>query len=346
MTDESAAPEKLGPDAAPDKDTASYRLPLDEARDHLMVQVAKMFFSLERTQTEIATELGLTRWQVSRLIAEARETGVVRIQIVPRGQRMPDLEVELQRAYGLRDAVVVPGIAGGTDENISMESVAQAAGQYLASIKPRTPLIGVSWGRTMAAVAQWLPPNWADGVHVVQINGAVALRITMARTTSVAEDFARAGRGTVTILPAPAIVGSARTREVLEEDRVLADVQRLIDRAGVLCFSFGALSRGSVLVSSGYLDARDIDDLGEKGAVGDILGRFIDRRGKVVDAGLDARTIGLKLDSLKGRDRVVGVCSGKAKHQVALAALRAGYVNVLVTDQATARYAIEHVHDR
>ncbi len=344
MTDE--APNAAHGNAVSEKEVSSHRLPVDEARDYLMVQVAKMFFSLERTQTEIATDLGLTRWQVSRLIAEARETGVVRIQIVPRSQRLPELEVELQRAYGLREAVIVPGIAGISDENIALESVAQAAGQYLASIKPRVALIGVSWGRTMAAVAQWLPPNWADGVHVVQINGAVALRMTMARTTSVAEDFARAGNGTVTILPAPAIVGSARTREVLEEDRVLADVQRLIDRAGVLCFSFGALSRGSVLVSSGYLDARDIDDLGEKGAVGDILGRFIDRRGKVVDGALDARTIGLKLDSLKGRDRVVGVCSGKAKHPIALAALRMGYVNVLITDQATARYAIDHVHDR
>ena len=149
--------------AAPDKDTASHRLPQDTARDHLMVQVAKMFFSLERTQTEIATELGLTRWQVSRLIAEARETGVVRIQIVPRTARLPDLEVALQRAFGLREAVIVPGIAGAGDDSSALESVAQAAGQYLAAIKPRTTLIGVSWGRTMAAVAAWLPPNWAEG---------------------------------------------------------------------------------------------------------------------------------------------------------------------------------------
>lgn len=328
-----------------EREAGAQRLPLDEARDFLMVQVAKMFFSLERTQTEIATDLGLTRWQVSRLITEARETGIVRIQIVPRSQRLPDLEVALQRAFGLREAVVVPGLAGGGDESIALESVAQAAGQYLASIKPRVPLIGVSWGRTMAAVAQWLPQNWAEGVHVVQVNGAVALRMTQARTHSVAEDFARAAGGTASILPAPAIVGNARTRAVLEEDRVVVDVQKLADQAGVFCFSFGALSRGSVLVSSGYLDPGDIDGLGAKGAVGDILGRFIDKRGAIVDAALDARTVGLKLDSLKGRDRAIGVCAGPAKHAVALAALRAGYVNVLITDEATATYAMDHAHD-
>lgn len=320
-----------------DKDTAP-RLPLDEARDHLMVQVAKQFFSLERTQTEIATELGLTRWQVSRLIAEARETGVVRIQIVPRSQRLPDLEVALQRAYGLRDAVVVPC---GADAGL--ERVAQAAGQYLAAIRPAVPLIGVSWGRTMAAVAQWLPADWASGVHVVQVNGAVALRMTQARTNSVAEDFARAARGTATLLPAPAIVGHARTRDVLEADRVVSDVLRLVDQASVFCFSLGALTHASVLVQAGYIGVADIDALAEKGAVGDILGRFIDAKGQVVDAGLDGRTIGLRLDSLRGRDRVIGVCAGQAKHAVALAALRAGYVNVLVTDEDTARHAIDNV---
>lgn len=327
-------------------DPASHRLPLDGQRDHLMVQVAKLFFGLDRSQTEIAAELGLTRWQVSRLLVEARETGVVRIQIVPRSQRLPDLEVALQRSYGLREAVVVPGVAGGGDENIALETVAQAAGQYLASIKPRPALIGVSWGRTLAAVAQALPPVWAEGVHVVQLNGAVALCMTTARTNSVAEDFARAGPGTATLMPVPAIVGSARTRAVLEQDRIVADVLRLAGRAAVLCFSFGALSGDSVLVSSGYLDARDIESLREKAAVGDILGRFIDTRGRIVDPDLDARTIGADLASLKGRDRVIGVSSGRAKHAVVQASLRAGYANVLITDAATATYALDHVNDR
>ena len=79
-----------------------------EQRELLTVQAAKAYYDLDQTMGDIAKTLGLTRWQVARLLKEAREQGVVRIEIVPRAQRRPDLESRLQRAYGLREAVVVP----------------------------------------------------------------------------------------------------------------------------------------------------------------------------------------------------------------------------------------------
>lgn len=314
------------------------RLPSDAQREHLMVQAAKLFYDLERTQTEIAGELGLTRWQVSRLLQEARELGIVRIEIIPRMQRRPDLETALQKAYGLHDAVVVP--RAGEDDAMMLESVAKAAGQYLAGINPRPSLVGVSWGRTMAAVARSLPPRWNEGVHVVQMNGAVALRSGVPRTNAVAEDFAAAGPGEATLLPVPAIVGNSATREVLEKDRIVADVIELARSASVLCFSLGGLGRESVLVTSGYLTPREIDGLRQRDAVGDVLGRFIDGEGRIVDPALDERTIGLHLDELAPRDRTIGVSVGASKHRVVVASLRRGYVNVLVTDEATAEYAL------
>jgi len=321
--------------------STSVRLPLDESREQLMVQVAKLYYDLEKTQSEIAAEVGLTRWQVSRLIREAREVGVVRIEIVPRSQRRPDLESQLQKVFALRDAVVVPsGLS--EDEGISLESVAQAAGQYLASINPKISLIGVSWGRTMAAVAHWLPPHWNDGVHVVLVNGATNVRSTSQQTNIVAERFAQAGNGTATLLPVPAIVGRKGTREVLEQDPIIANVLELAERAPVVCFSVGALSHRSVLVESGYLDEADIDGLGACGAVGDILGHFIDGRGKIADPELDARTLGLRPEHLRGKERAIAVSAGRAKHAILLTCINARYVNVLVTDEATAVYLLEH----
>lgn len=316
------------------------RLPADEQRDLLVAQAAKLFHILEKSKVEIAEEMGLTRWQVSRLLQDARDLGIVRIEIVPRMQRRTDIEAALQRVFGLREAIVLP------DAGVAPDAVAQAAGQYLAAIKPRVSLIGVSWGRTMASVARWLPPKWSEGTHVVQVNGAVSLRSTPGRTNAVAETFAEAASGVATLLPAPAIVGNARTREVLEQDRIMAEALALAGRAQVLAFSLGALSRASVLVTSGCIDAREIDYLQDKGAVGDILGRFVDRRGAIVDPALDARTIGLPLEHLRGLERVIGVTSGPEKHAVTLAALRAGYINILVTDQGTAQHALDNAHVR
>jgi deoxyribonucleoside regulator len=313
----------------------------DEQREHLMVQVAKLYYDLERTQSEIAAEVGLTRWQVARLLRDARESGIVRIAIVPRAQRLPSLETRLQAAFSLREAIVVPAIGDGI---VAQDAVAQAAGQYLANLSPRPSLIGVSWGRTMASVAHWLPPGWNDGVRIVLMNGATNSRSARLATNTVAERFAESGNGIATLLPVPAIVGRAETRDVLEADPVIASVLTLADEAPVACFGLGGMAR-SVHIDSGYLTDSDVDGLAAKHAVGDLLGRFIDADGAIADASLDARTIGLAPERLRGKTHAIGVSAGQAKHEVVLAALRARYINVLVTDEATALYALSQIHD-
>ncbi|PZQ97017.1 MAG: transcriptional regulator [Cereibacter sphaeroides] len=317
------------------------RLPVDDSREHLMIRIARMTYQQDKTLTEIATETGLNRWQVSRLLQEARDLGVVRIEIVPRTLRHPDLEARLAHTFGLRDAVVVPG---PLEQGI--EGVAQAAGQYIATMKPKPRVIGVSWGRTMAAVAHWLPPDWADGVTVVQINGTVAPVPGVAYHNDVAETFARKGKGRMIPLPVPAIVGERLTREVLEKDRIVADVLRSARSAQVLTFSLGVAGDASVLMRSGNITKSEMASLVKAGAVGDVLGHFINKRGEPVDPELDARTIGLNLSDLRQRERVIGIAAGPEKHEITLGTLRAGLINVLVTDEATATFALEHAHDR
>lgn len=321
-----------------------------EGREMLMLQAAKAYYDLDRTMADIAKQIGLTRWQVARLLKEARELGVVRIEIVPRAQRLPDLESRLQRAYGLREAIVVPSMVTGTgsdtseDDSLAVDSVAQAAGQFLAALTPRPSLVGVSWGRTMAAVAHWLPRRWNDGVEVVLLNGAMNTRGTVKHTNNIAELFALAANGRATLLPVPAIVGLAETRQVLERDPIIATVLALGHEARVACFGLGSMTSSSVLVQSGYLDASEIARLRKAGAIGDVLGRFIDAEGRIVDPVLDAKTIGLTPDALRQKTISVGVAVGIQKHAVVLAALRARLINVLVTDERTALAALEAAH--
>ena len=108
------------------------RLPMDQNREHLMVQVAKLYYDLEKTQAEIAKELGLTRWQISKLLSEAKAEGVVKIEIIPRSNRKTSLEVTLQKRFGLSDAIVVP-MGNITDLSLMTDAVASAAARPCAA---------------------------------------------------------------------------------------------------------------------------------------------------------------------------------------------------------------------
>ncbi|MBX3194392.1 MAG: sugar-binding transcriptional regulator [Schumannella sp.] len=304
----------------------------------LSVRVAELYYDENKTQDEIGALLKISRWKAGRLLTQARERGIVRIEIVhPRARRL-GLERRLCERFGLDDAVIVP-----VPEQASgvLSRVAQAAADHLTSLRPVPRTLGVSWGRTLDEVAERMPAGWATGVNVVQINGAVSLNRRPGTAASMASTIAQRAGGQAVLLPSPAILERLETKRAIEADRTVADVLALAASASAYLFSAGAADRGSVLVESGYLASEDIDELVRKGAVADVVGRFIDANGNIVDPGLDERTVGLGLDQLRSARTAICVLAGERKHDVARAVVTSGLCTVLISDEATANALLE-----
>jgi len=301
----------------------------------LTVRIAELYYDEDKTQDEIGALLGVTRWKVGRLLAQAREKGIVRIEIVhPRARRL-GVERELRERFGLDDAVVVPG---GDD---AQDRVVHAAADYLTALRPVPRVLGVSWGRTLDGVAAALPEGWARSVHVVQINGGVSLNRRAGTAATMAATIAAKAGGQATLLPSPAILERLETKQAIEADRTVAGVLELAASASAYLYSAGVADQSSVLVDSGYLTPDDVAELVRKGAVGDVVGRYIDANGNPVDPGLDERTVGLGLDALRAAGTSIFVVAGQAKHDVARAVVTNGLCTTVVTDEATAVALLE-----
>ena len=95
----------------------------------------------------------------------------------------------------------------------------------------------------------------------------------------------------------------------------------------------------SSMLFAEYMDDTLMQDLEQRGAVGDICGRFFDATGQhqIVKPG----HIGISLEQLRALDNVVAVAGGEDKVAAILGALRGGYPNVLVTDTITAQAVLE-----
>lgn len=304
----------------------------------LAVRVAELTYEENKTQDEIGALLGISRWKAGRLLAQARERGIVRIEIVhPRARRLT-AERELRERYGLTDAIVVPH---PDDESEVLARVAQAAADHLASMRPVPRVLGVSWGHTLLEVAERLPDGWATGVTVVQINGGVSLNRRPGTAATLASTIAQRGRGQVLLLPSPAILERLSTKRAIEADRTVAEVLARAEDAHAYLFSAGVGDENSALVESGYLRAEDMHELARKGAIGDVVGRYIDANGNIVDPALDERTVGLGLDRLRAAKTAILVVAGRAKHDIARAVVSSGLCTTLITDEATARALLE-----
>lgn len=311
---------------------------MKEATELLAVRVAELYYEDNKSQDEIGGLVGITRWKVGRLLAEARDSGIVRIEIVhPRARRL-SVERALRERFGLDDAVVVPA---PEDASELADRVAQAAADFLTAVRPVPRTLGVSWGRTLDAIADDLAPHWATGVTVVQINGGVSVNRRPGTAAHTAATIAQKARGEVVLLPSPAILERVETKRAIESDRTVAGVLTLAESASMYLYSAGVADATSVLVDSGYLTADDVAGLRRNGAVGDVVGRYINAEGEIVDSALNDRTVGLGLDQLRAAKNAVFVVSGEAKHNVARAVVTSGLCTVVVTDEATAVALLE-----
>lgn len=306
--------------------------------DLLPVRVAELYYDEAKTQDEIGALLKISRWKVGRLLTQARETGIVRIEIVhPRARRL-GLEREIVDRFGLADAVIVPA---PDEPGGELERVARAAADHLTALRPVPRTLGVSWGRTLTAVADALPEGWANGVSVVQLNGGVSLNRRSGGAASLAMTIAQRAGGQATLLPSPAILERVETKQAIEADRTVSGILEQAADAQTYLYSAGPADASSAHVENGYLKPADVEELARRGAVGDVLGRYIDADGQIVDPQLDARTVGVGLDRLRAAARTIFVTAGSAKHDIARTVVTSGLCTVLVTDETTARALLE-----
>ncbi len=309
-------------------------------KDLLIVRVAELYYEEGKTQDEIGALLGLSRFKVGRLLTEARAEGIVRIEIVhPRARRL-GLERELRERFSLTEAVVVPA---SNDAEEDLRRVALAAADYLTTLRPVPRTLAVSWGRTLTAVAAQLGDGWARGVNVVQMNGGVSVNRRPGSASSLATTIARKASGQAVLLPSPAILDRLETKLAIESDRTVAGVLAEAAAADAYLFTAGVCDDNSAHVENGYLTHDDVDELARRGAVGDVLGRYLDADGNIIDPELDARTVGIGLDRLREAEASIFVTVGETKHDIARTVLHAGMCRTVITDEMTAKALLEEL---
>jgi deoxyribonucleoside regulator len=314
------------------------------ADTRLMLRAAQLYYHGDLTQDEVGKRLGVSRFKVGRLLGRALAEQAVRIEIVHPAARLVSLEDRLVARFGLQDAVVMDAPTTGSpedDDRRSRERVGSAAAEHLAMLRPGGA-IGVSWGKTMLELAAQLQPGWTVATEIVQLNGAMSRSAQPTRYQEVVERFSTTTGAGMRLMAAPAIVGSAELRHALEADPSVGETLKVAREAPSAVFGMGLMGSESIHVASGYLDRLELERLEQAGAVGDVLGRFLTLDGEIALPSLDGRTVGLPLDDLRGKRLTVGLAAGHQRGPIALAALRAGLIKVLVADEPTAKWVLEH----
>lgn len=322
------------PPAAPDPSFGGLR---DHSRRAAAVTAARMYYGAGQSTQEIAAYLKVSRSTVSRLLAYARESGVVEVRVHDTTDHVSSLTAELSSRYP-RVRFEVLGVHAAASSGRINTSVAQYGAHAVASMMEPGMTVGVAWGNTVSSLIDHLHPRPLGDLRVVQLNGAGnSSSLGLAYASDIIVRFAENFAGTHYLFPVPAFFDHAETKEALWKERSIRQILALQESADLLLFSTGALvgDPASHIYTAGYLSKREADELRAADVVGDIGTVFFDATGSG-DLPINRRSSGPPLSLYARSRRSVCVASGIGKVPGLIAALSAGYISDLIVDNRTA----------
>ncbi len=303
----------------------------DDAADlPLAATVAQRFYVDERNKQSIAEELGISRFKVARLLALAKEAGLVTIEIHPPLGLDVAAGDELRRRYGLAEAWVLGREL--SDDDALRTQLGQLGARWLRGATPADGAIGLSWGRTMAAVVDAV--DVLPRCQVVQVAGGLPSAFDDGASRLVHRLAARSG-GQVSSLHAPLLTSDARVADSLLADPANAATVTAFSNLDLVMLGVGSWPGASPLRPALHDD--DVVALARRGAVAEICGMFLDTSGSIIDEGLRDRTIAIGPAALAQVPSVIAVAGGRSKAAAIGALLRSGVCTHLITDIGAVR---------
>lgn len=309
-----------------------------DARKEQLVKIARLYYLEEMNQREIARKMNMSLAGVSRSITRARETGIVTVSVNSPDDEAAELEILLEKRYGLRECLLVD--SSPTTE-IMYADMAVKISHYLEKILDEKSRIGVSWGRTLKTIGDNLTLQSAKCEAVVPIVGAIGRIETGIFPNSIARNFAQKLGGDGYIVNTPGLVDSPEIRQTLLSDSSFKEIAELWGKLDVALFSVSEMGAGSSVHDLNVLPREDLAAAKAAGAAMLANFLFFDRAGNPVSTEIARRIINISYEPLMAIPHRIIAAAGEGKARSLQAALRGHLCHVLVSDKDTARKLLE-----
>ena len=310
-----------------------------DAEEQLLVRLAWACEVQGLTQAQAAEAFGVTRLRVNRAMGEARARGIVRVSINSPFGPCVELEGMLCDRFRLDSATVAP-VAG--DEFNLYAILGSALAQFLTRFLARKDvrLFGMSWGNTLNMATRFMEPLDRPDLEITSVMGGLTKGSDI-NTYEITTRLAELCNAAHSYFTAPLYASTPESREILQRQQVLRRSIENIRSADGLALAAGDM-QDSLLLEGGLPEDVTPDELAATGAVGDIMGYFLDADGSLIDHPINERVLGIDLSDLDKLPNVIVAAGGIAKVPIIRAILRRGCVNHFVTDERTALAIMEH----
>lgn len=298
--------------------------PTSLARREMMI-VSKAHYVDHKSKIEIADELGMSRFRVARLLAQAEEVGVV-THTLNSGGLIEEYSEAVARHLDIRSASVLE-VYG--DVPSVRTAVGRAIGLYVRDSIDEGEVLGIGWGRTLNAMFDDLDDM--PHVEVRLLTGRNAgdtgnsarglLRRALALTGGLGYPF-----------PAPFFVDDARAANAMRHQPNVASTLAGFSRITTAVVTIGVVGPRPIGVAYSTLPPHFAEQLRLAGGVAELCGFALGEDGQVVDARFGRHCLSISPAQLRRVPRVIAAVSNPAKATAVRAACMSGMVHDLMID--------------
>ena len=298
--------------------------------------VATKYYLDGRSKVEIAQDLGLSRFKVARMLEEARERGIVNIDIVVPDAINASLSTELCAAYGLRQAIVVDS----PDEPLDTlrTDLGRVAASLVTELVQEDDVVGIAWGRTLSAMTAEL--TQLKPCTIVQLTGALSDSQVSENAIERVRRMAQLANGPAYPIYAPLILDDPTTARSLRQQAPVAEAMSWYDRVSIAIVPIGSWAppQSQLYDSLGEQEREALLDAGVRADTSTVM---LTETGDIVPTPLSERMISISGEQLRRIPEVIAVAGGRDKADAVHVALRAGIITTLITNSSVARALLD-----
>lgn len=294
--------------------------------------VARRYYVERQTKSRIAEDLGISRFKVARLLDQAVEAGVVRFEIAEPADLDSALSEAVRARFALNSALVLAG--GDLPASALVTPIGTVAARLLEEILVPGQILGVAWGRTLAAAAR--ASSRLPAVDVVQAAGSMAGLDYSLNSVELVHRLAEASGGDAYPIYGPMWVEDPMLAEQLRNEPSVARTLARQQAIDVLVVGIGSWDPPNSLLHDTFPDSWR-SEAKARGVCADLCATLIDPDGAAIPSALDDAGLAIGTELLRRIPNVVGVGGGVEKAGAIAAVLRGGWIDTLITDAGTAR---------
>ncbi|CAM03433.1 sugar-binding transcriptional regulator [Saccharopolyspora erythraea] len=300
--------------------------------------IARRFYLQGHSKLEIAEEFGISRFKVARILSAAQERGLIRIEFdMPYPIDVP-LSDEIRSVYGLRQVLVLNRARTREERPEQRRRIGALAAELLSEIVTPDDVIGLSWARSVNAMAESI--RSLPSCPIVQLCGVQAGMDMRDRSVETVNRVAAATGGQAYPIYGPLVLPDRRTAQILREQPGIAETFARFRQLTKAVVSIGAWQEGESTVYDA-LSPAEREAIGRRGATAEVAARLFDAEGNALSTGLAHHVLAITQEELRRVPEVIALGYTEPKAAAIDAVLRSGIVTTLITDAEAAEALLE-----